>query len=73
MEKMMILELGQEIWKMILEQLACCENKKEKKKCSKNFQKRKQHFQGFDKGIYKGSDSKSFQWTIREQFQNKNI
>ena len=42
MEKMMILELGQEIWKMILEQFVWCENKKEKKKCSKNFQKRKQ-------------------------------
>ena len=35
----MILELGQEIWKMILEQLLWCENKKEKKKVLKKLSK----------------------------------
>ena len=38
MEKFMILELGQEIWKMSLEHLVWCENFKKKvlKKCLKN-------------------------------------
>ena len=72
MEKFMILELGQEIWKMSLEHLVWCENLK-KKSAQKTFKRGSNISRGMTKVYTKGYDRKSSQWPIREQLENKNI
>ena len=69
MEKLMILELGQEIWKMSLKHLVRCE----KKSAQKTFKRGSNISRDMAKVYTKGFDRKSSQWPIREQFENKNI
>ena len=69
MEKLMILELGRERWKMNWEHLC----RVWKKKVLKKFQKRKQGFQEYDKGIYKGSWQEELPMVSLNNFKIKNI
>ena len=71
MEKLMILELGQKIWKMSLKHLVQCGKKK--KSAQKTFKRGSNISRDMAKVYTKGFDRKSSQWPIREQFENKNI